>query len=36
MENELQKIEKANLVLHNGNCVFAQTWLQYIGFALIE
>ena len=35
-EHVLQRLEKANLQLHPGKCVFAQPRVRYIGFELSE
>jgi len=34
LENVLQRYDKANLQLHPGKCVFAQTQVNYLGFVL--
>jgi hypothetical protein len=36
LENVLQRFERSNLQLHPGNCVFAQTQVQYLGFDLSQ
>ena len=35
-ERVLQRFDRANLQLHPGKCVFAQTQVQYLGFVLSE
>lgn len=36
LENVLHSFNEANLQLHCGKCVFAQTKVQYLGFVLPE
>ena len=36
LEHVLQRLEKANLQLHPGKCVFAQPRVRYLGFELLE
>jgi hypothetical protein len=36
LENVLQRLDKANLQLHPGKCVFAQPQINYLGYVLSE
>jgi len=36
LENVLQRVDRANLQLHPGKCVFAQPQVNYLGFVLSE
>ena len=36
LKNVLQRLDKANLQLHPGKCVFAKPQVQYLGFVLSE
>jgi len=36
LENVLRRFQAANLHLHPGKCVFAQTQVQFLGFVLSE
>jgi len=36
LENVLQRIDRANLQLRPGTCVFAQSQVKYLGYVLSE